>query len=124
MTTNPTQPGDANVSRDDLTKPTEIYGASDDLIEIEGGLSGEHGCYNTSEESPVAMFLSDGTVLAIHYGDGGVWKIDVREKGALFDSLKIETDSDAARHSDTAVFKPGLKWAYAVKASDDFGRVK
>ncbi len=112
------------MSRDDLTKPTEIYGASDDLIEIEGGLSGEHGCYNTSEESPVAMFLSDGTVLAIHYADPGVWKIAVREKGSLFESLKIETDPDAKRYSDTAVFGPGLKWAYAVKAGEDFGRVE
>ena len=105
------------------TKPTEIYGASDDLIEFEGGLHGEHGCYNTSEENPCAVFLSDGTVLAIHYSDGGIWKINVKEKGALFEKLDICTDSDAARYSDTAHFLPGLKWAYAMKSQDELKRV-
>ncbi len=102
---------------------TEVYGASDDLIELEGELRGEHGCYASSEAEPVALFLSDGTVLAIHYSEAGVWKIDVREKGALFDSLRIETSPDAARYSDTAVFAPGLKWAYALWAEDGFKRV-
>lgn len=104
-------------------KPTEIYGASDDLIEFEGGYCGEFGCYNTSEDEPVGVFVSDGTVLAIHYSDEGVWKIDVKEKDSLFQSLKIETSSDAARYSDTAVFGPGIKWAYAIRASNSLKRV-
>lgn len=109
--------------KDDITKPTEVYGASDDLIEMEGGLYGEHGCYGTSEESPVALFFSDGTVLTIHYGDTGVWKIKVQEKGTLFACLGVETDSEAARYSDCAKFLPGLKWAYAVRAKDGLERV-
>ena len=102
---------------------TEIYGASDDLIEFEGGLHAEHGCYNTSEDEPCAIFLSDGTVLAIHYGDGGIWKIAVKEKGVLFDKLDICTDSEEKRYSDTACFHPGLKWGYALKSKDQLKRV-
>jgi len=104
---------------------TEIYGASDDLIEFDGEMSGEHGSYNTSEERPCAVFLSDGTVLAIHYGDTGVWKIVVREKGSLFDKLEICTDPEAKRYSDTAHFRAGLKWAYALRAdASDLRRVE
>jgi len=103
---------------------TEVYGASDDLIEFDGEYSGEHGCYDSSEDEPVAVFLSDGTVLAIHYDDSGVWKISVRERGTLFDGLRIETDPDAARYSDTAVFRSGIKWAYALQSSDGLKRVR
>lgn len=104
-------------------QPTEIYGASDDLIEFEGGYTGE-ACYcSTSKESPVAVFLSDGTVLEIHYSDSGVWKIEVKEIGPLFNILRIETDSEAARYSDTCVMKPGIKWAYAVVAELGLKRV-
>lgn len=103
--------------KNDTTRPTEIYGASDDLVEFVGGIEGEHGAYNTKEDAPVAVFTSDGTVLAIHYADTGIWKIDLKQKGALFDRLDICTDSNDARYSDTANFRPGLKWAYAVTAS-------
>lgn len=102
---------------------TEIYGASDDLIEIEGDITAEHNHYNTTEDQPAAIFFSDGTVLGMHYSDDGIWKIDVKEKGALFDHIEPCTDADAEPHSDKVFFKSGLAWAYALDASEGLERV-
>lgn len=103
--------------KDDITKPTRIYGASDDLIEVEGGLNAEHGEFNTSIEDPCAVFLSDGTVLSVVYApsDKAIWKIEVKERGNLFDRIEPCTDEDADPHSDVVWMRPGVRWAYANK---------
>jgi len=110
--------------KDDITKPTRVYGQSDDLLEIEGGCNGEAGCYNTTWDEPMAVFLSDGTVLAVAYApdDRAIWKINVHEKGSLFDRLDICTDEDATPYSDIAHFRPGITWAYAVRADGGLKR--
>jgi hypothetical protein len=105
---------------DDPTKPTEVYGASDDLIEFEGGFNGEHGCYDAREDEPVAIFLSDGSVLTFHYDDDGIWKAKLHRKGALFNGLVPCCDPDAERHSDTVNFLPGITWAYAINCAGPF----
>lgn len=97
---------------------TIVYGTSDDLIEIEGDVSGEVGCYGTNDDDSkgVLVVLSDGTRLAVKYGkDGeGIWEVKLVKKGSLFVRIDICTDSDAARYSDVAHFKDGIKWAYAA----------
>ena len=97
---------------------TEIYGASDDLIEFEGDFRGEVGCYGTDEEehSGVLVVVSDGTVLKVKYCGRvpGVWEVAPLRKGTLFDRIDHCDDEDAKRHSDTAVFRDGVKWAYAA----------
>ena len=98
--------------------PTQVYGASDDLIEFDGDVHGEVGCYGTddSEDKPIAFF-SDGTVLKIAYclNVPGVWGIAVLRKGTLFDKIDPCDDEDADPHSDLAHFKDGLKWAYFAR---------
>lgn len=99
---------------------TRIYGASDDLIEFEGDVRGEVGAYMTDAEH-ATVFVSDGTVLRVTYGDDanrGIWKIVVVEKGSLFDTVVTCTDEDADPHSDEAFFKDGLKWAYVAKSAE------
>ena len=99
----------------DLTK---VYGASDDLIEFEGGFHGEVGAYGTDDaKRGVLVVLSDGTLLEVKYGKGerGIWGIGVLAKGALFDRLDLCDNEDHDPHSDVAHFKPGIKWAYAAK---------
>jgi hypothetical protein len=90
---------------------TEIYGASDDLIEFDGDFRGEYCNCNSSEKSPILLILSDGTKLEIYYSKNGVWKINIKANGPLFDSIRIETDRDATRYSDTVVMKDGIEWA-------------
>lgn len=98
-----------------------IYGASDDLIEIEGYLIGECGASDPPEGSLLA--LSDGTVLNISYGKGdlGIWQITPLHKGKLFQELKTCDNEDAEIYSDIAIFKPGIKW---VRCGDHCRKIK
>ena len=92
---------------------TELYGASDDLIELDGDLSEEF----SGGEKPCLLIFSDGTVLSIKYGKEhlAVWAITVIEEGDLFKSIVHCTNEDAERYSDTVNFKDGLDWVYFVR---------
>ena len=96
---------------------TEVYGASDDLIEFKGDFRGEIGCYETDEnERGVLVVLSDGTFLEVKYGKGGrgIWGIRLLKKGEFFDRIDQCDDAEAKRYSDTAYFREGIKFAYAA----------
>ena len=96
---------------------TKIYGASDDLIEVEGDVRGEVGCYGTDDrEHGVLLVCSDGTILEAKYGkgDAGVWGVTVLKRGGLFLMLNLCDDEDATPYSDVAHFGDGLKWVYAA----------
>ena len=97
---------------------TRIYGASDDLVEFEGELEDEFGCYDKA----VLIVLSDGTVLLVAYGEKGVWKITVQDKGSLFDRLELCDSPEADPYSDVAHFKTGLQWAYAATKFERIGK--
>ena len=97
---------------------TRVYGASDDLIEFEGDVRGEVGCYGTDEqEHGVLLVFSDGTVLEAKYGKAsqGIWAITVLAKGGLFAAIELCDDEKEDPYSDQVTFKDGLKWAYAAK---------
>lgn len=100
-----------------MAKGTKIYGRSDDLIEFDGDVRGEVGCYGTDkDELGVLLIFSDGTILEAKYGkmDMGIWELKVHKKGLLYDRIdlcEIDIDDD---YSDVVHFKPGLKWAYAA----------
>ncbi len=92
---------------------TQLYGASDDLIEVKGDLSEE---FNGGEK-PCLLIFSDGTVLTIKYGKEhlAVWAITLVTQGKLFSKIAYCTDEDAERYSDTAHFADGLEWVYFVR---------
>jgi hypothetical protein len=96
---------------------TKVYGASDDLIEFDGDVTGEVGHYGTDEnERGDLIIFSDGTLLEIKYGkaDMGIWGITGIKAGDLFDRIDPCNDEDANPSSDIAHFKDGLKWAYVA----------
>jgi hypothetical protein len=96
---------------------TRIYGSSDDLIEFEGDVDGEVGCYGTDDaEQGVLVVCSDGTLLEVKYGKDGdaVWGIRVINRGDLFRRIEVCTDPEADPYSDQVIFFDGLKWAYAA----------
>ena len=101
---------------------TKIYGASDDLVEFDGDVAGEVGCYGTDDrEQGVLVVCSDGTLLEVKYGkgDAGIWGIDIIHVGVLFDRKEdcpIENEN-AKLASDVVHFKDGLSWAYAATGS-------
>lgn len=97
--------------------PTEIYGASDDLIEFEGDVHGEVSASGTDDDDQgVLIICNDGTLLEVKYGkaDMGIWAIQCIKSGELFDRIETCDDEEADRYSDTAYFKDGLKHAYAA----------
>lgn len=98
---------------------TRVFGASDDLIEFEGDLLGEVGCYGTNDDDDMGVLVgfSDGTLLSVKYGKGGqgVWGITVLRQGDLFDRIEFCNDEDAETHSDVVHFKPGALKAWAAK---------
>lgn len=98
---------------------TKVYGRSDDLIEVEGDLTGEVGHYESSEDGQGCLLMfNDGTLLQVKYGkpQGGIWAITVVQEGALFDRLEICTNEDADPYSDVVHLKDGIKLAFAAKS--------
>ena len=71
----------------------KIYGASDDLIEIEGDITEEFNVYLQGDQSKVLAF-SDGTVVRVAYDKDGIWRI-TRLFGGTCGFDKIEGDVQA-----------------------------
>ena len=96
---------------------TKVYGASDDLIEFEGDVTGEVGCYGTDDkEKGVLLIFGDNTILEVKYGKMGMglWEVRLRKRGDLFEKIETKMEEDDEGHSDIAYFKDGLKWAFAA----------
>lgn len=95
---------------------TLLYGASDDLIEIEGAITDEHDCYEVCEKG-INFSASDGTKGVITYD--GEWKIEVISNGTLFsnktlsvgdDSTHVDEAKGCTSYSDVVIFESGLEW--------------
>ncbi len=95
---------------------TKVSGGSDDLIEIDGEINDEIGCYD--HKRPIVIKASDGTDATIFYD--GEWKIEVRMSGDKYIEViksvgddNDHTDENAkgcAGYSDVLVFDSGLEW--------------
>jgi hypothetical protein len=102
---------------------TKVYGCSDDLIELEGDVTGEVGYItpDDAEEGDMGggagclLVFDDGTMLAVKYGKAGegIWAITTVRKGKLFVKVDVCDDSEADPYSDVAHFKDGLKKVWA-----------
>jgi hypothetical protein len=82
-----------------------IYGASDDLIEIEGDIREE---FCPSEEDNL-LALSSGVLLRIWYSEYGVWRIQhIAGEGV---SITEAPEDDDDNYSDVAVVESSvIKW--------------
>lgn len=94
---------------------TKIYGASDDLIEIEGAINDEANHYDATR---VIIKASDGTKARITYD--GEWKISVEVEGDKYLGL-VHSVGDDAKHifddaigcpsySDVLILDEGIEW--------------
>lgn len=80
-----------------------VYGASDDLIEIEGSIREE---FNRGR---AYLGFSDGSVLFIEYGRLGEWAIRVVAQGsAQIDIEPASAENDT--YSDKATLIGEIKW--------------
>lgn len=90
-----------------------IYGASDDLIEIEGDLNEE---FNPSYDGDgMLLAFGDGTVLDVRYDDGGIWRITQRIAGSATFEKDENPASDEERYSDRVTLTGDLRWALAAE---------
>lgn len=96
-----------------------IYGASDDLIEVEGSISEEFN--PPDDDEPTLLAFSDGTLLQIQYGKGGAfWRISPLIYGTAKYSKTEATDEDGD-YSDRATLEGDFKW---VVCGSQYARAK
>jgi len=106
-----------------------VYGHSDDLIEV-SEVNGypdsiaplaELGGYDTTKEAPGELHFSDGTILHVWYGDGGlgVWRIEVEQQGsAAIVIVPAENDEDGIYTDIAYVTGPDLKCEKYVREGE------
>lgn len=101
---------------------TKIYGASDDLIEIEGAVEEEA---NHIDAKNILIKASDGTQAKISYDDNGEWKIRVEVEGSKYLGL-VHSVGDDAKHifddaigctsySDVLILDEGIEWVKVAR---------
>jgi hypothetical protein len=74
-----------------------IYGASDDLIEVDGCIREEFNFYPREDES-LLIGVSDGTLLRVRYDEDGIWRFTPIVVGSS--SVDIEYGKDDRAHTD------------------------
>jgi hypothetical protein len=88
----------------------KVYGASDDLIELDGNngdVNEEFGVYLDNGEARYLGF-SDGTVLRAVYDEDGIWRLTPIFKGTLYE--RKEDGVVASDTNDVVWFRDGVKW--------------
>ena len=91
-------------------KTVIVYGASDDLIEIEGDISEE---ISPNDESPAKLAFSDGTVLSVVYDADGCWRV-TRVVAGTATMEKVEAEGpDSKNYSDRVTLTGDIKWVVA-----------
>ena len=98
---------------------TIVYGQSDDNVYFKGDFD-EQITYSCAY-SGIYIIFNDGTEIIINYRrkDTGIWKIELKVKGNLFDKLVSCNDPDAEIYSDILHLKAGIKCVKSSKNWDD-----
>lgn len=93
-----------------------IYGASDDLLEIDGALINDE--VNTPDR-PYEIICSDKTKAIFSYEDNGEWKCEVIVKGSQFidrvpsvgeDNEHIGVANGCTPYSDVLLIREPVAW--------------
>jgi hypothetical protein len=90
-----------------ITATTTIYGASDDLIEVEGPVTEE---FSYHERWPSFIAFSDGTVVRIAYTDAGVWRITPVRRGRGTLHIEQAPEDDEENYTDRATLIGDVEW--------------
>lgn len=83
-----------------------IYGASDDLIEVDGDIREEF--YAIDAETHMLAF-SDGTLLSVEYDQHGIWRIRRLAAGTAAYRHTEALDADS-NYSDKAELDGAINW--------------
>jgi len=94
-----------------------LYGASDDLIEVESTSfpDEEFGVWSDNPQHSIILAVSDGTILRVRYDEDGIWRFTPSVVGSA--SVDIVPGVDDRLHSDRVTLTgDNLRWV--VLASD------
>lgn len=96
-----------------------IYGASDDLIEVEATdfrdeefNVGYAEYQHDSEGARLLLAISDGTVLRVHYDEDGIWRFTPSVVGSSSMDIEVATyDGDKGTYTDrVTLVGDDLRW--------------
>ena len=91
----------------------KVYGASDDLVEIENSQykEDEIGCYDYD----VRIRFLDGTIIRVGYPKDGlaIWWVEIEKQGTAEHKLTVCDDEDARIYSDIFEIDSEIK-SYSV----------
>ena len=87
-----------------------VYGASDDLVEIEGDIREEFNWIPDDQNDSAYVALSDGTVIEVRYDSNGVWRLN---QVAVGTSTFRHVPADGESYSDRVALEGGgtIRWA-------------
>lgn len=91
-----------------------IYGASDDLIEVEGDLDEEFTYLERDEEGDLLAF-SEGTVVRIKHDSDGVWRITPVATGTAFPAMVQAPVDDEDNYSDRLTLSGPMQFRWVVQ---------
>ena len=93
----------------------KVYGASDDLVEIENSKykEDEIGCY----DHDVRIRFFDGTVIRVGYPKDGlaIWWVEIEKQGTAEQKMTICDDEDARIYSDIFEIDSEIKSHSVIK---------
>ena len=93
----------------------KVYGASDDLVEIENSKykEDEIGCY----DHDVRIRFFDGTVIRVGYPKDGlaIWWIEIEKQGTAEHNMTICNDENARIYSDIFEIDSEIKSHSVIK---------
>lgn len=75
-----------------------LFGASDDLVEIEGDISEEFPALFEDDADGGYIAVSDGTLLSVRYDGNGIWRFGLLATGRA--NFHKDEGADDDRHSD------------------------
>ena len=88
----------------------KVYGASDDLIEVEGEITEEFGSDHGF------LIFSDGTMLEVNYTHQGIWRITILRAGRNSEIRyeHVATDGETSDYSDIVVVDSGYSFQFVA----------
>lgn len=94
----------------------KVYGASDDLVEVEGDLREEF------DGGDVTLIFGDGTHLKVEYCEDGCWHISRVKKGtAKFKKVFSTPNSESSDYSDIVELEGDLVEVDRLRTPSEMG---
>ena len=84
-----------------------IYGASDDLVEVEGDVDEEFSAY-TSDDTRYVVATSTGHALSIRYDEDGCWRIS--QLGGPTPIRRVHEGVPDGDYSDIVEIEQDVEW--------------